>query len=223
VESSGLRLLSRFAGESGVAAFALLVAGALVSPPLWDAPATNASGAEVAAYLHDHRGRIIAGILVYALGMGLFSCFAAGLWAWLRQVEPGPGGLSAVFGFAAVVFTTLIFAGFVPFTVGAYRLQEPALAQALRDVGFGLIALSGIPTALCLGAYAALVWRHGWLPAWTAWLAALGVAAHLVVAASFVSTSNGVVSLEGDVIVLVPATYFGWILAVSAVLLRHPR
>jgi hypothetical protein len=113
----------------------------------------------------------------------------------------------------------LILAGFVPATVGAYRPQDPAMALALRDLTFGLLALSGLPTAVCLGAYAALVWRHRPLPAWTAWLAVVGAVAHVVIAASFLGRS-GVLSLEGEVIVFIPATFFAWILAASAVLLR---
>jgi hypothetical protein len=73
-----------------------------------------------------------------------------------------------------------------------------------------------------LGAYAEIVWRHRWLPMWTAWLALVGVAAHVLIAASFFS-QRGILSLEGIVIVWVPATFFVWILAVSLVLLgtRH--
>jgi hypothetical protein len=84
---------------------------------------------------------------------------------------------------------------------------------------FGLLALSGIPTAVCLGAYAAIVLRSRCLPAWTAWLALLSVDAHLLIAASFVSHGS-FLSLESSVIVWVPATFFAWILATSAVLLR---
>jgi hypothetical protein len=84
---------------------------------------------------------------------------------------------------------------------------------------FGLLALSGIPTAVCLGAYAALVLRNRCLPAWTGWLAILAVDAHILIAASFMSHGS-FLSLEGAVIVAVPATFFAWILATSAVLLR---
>jgi hypothetical protein len=104
-------------------------------------------------------------------------------------------------------------------SVGAYRPQEPPLAQALYDLTFGLLALSGIPTAVCLGAYAGLVSKGGRLPRWTAWLAVVGALAHLLIAASFVSRT-GFLSLEGEVIIVVPATFFAWIVATSAVLLR---
>ena len=207
----------RIAGELGLASFVLIVAGALVSPPLWNTTATTASGADVTAYLQDHRGRILAGVFVYSLGMMLFLCFAAALWTWLRRHEPEPRVLSNTFAFGALALVVLVIAGFMPAAVGAYREQPPELAVALRDLTFGLLALSGIPTAVTLGAYAALVWRYGPLPAWTAWLAAVGAVAHVVIAASFLRRS-GFLSLEGDVIVFIPATLFAWIFAVGAAL-----
>jgi hypothetical protein len=212
---------TRVIGLAGLASFVLIIVAALVAPPLWDAPATTASGSEIADYAHDHRGRIIASLFLYSLAMGLFLCFAAGLWVWLRDAEPPPRPLSAVFAFGAVALVALILAGFVTGGVLSYRPQEPAIAQSLRDMTFAFLALSGIPTAVCLGAYGELVLRRRCLPAWTAWLAGLGAVAHVFIAASFVSHGD-FLSLEGSVIVWVPATFFAWILATSVVLLR-PR
>jgi hypothetical protein len=210
---------SRAIGLAGIASFALIAVGALVAPPLWNAPETTASAAEVAAHAQDERGRIIASLFIYSLAMGLFLCFTAGLFSRLHQSEPAPRPLSVAFAFGAVALVALILAGFVPVAVGAYRPQPPALAQALNDLTFGLLALSGIPTALCLGAYAALVLRNRLLPAWTGWLAVAGAVAHVLIVASFVERS-GFLSLEGDVIIWVPGTFFAWILATSVVLLR---
>jgi hypothetical protein len=205
-------------GLVGLASFGLIVAGTLISPPLWDAPSTTSPAADVAAYFQDNRTRIIAGLFVFSIGLGLFMCFAAALWGWLRRIEPEPRPLSATFAFAGVALTGLVFAGFVPAAVGAYRPQPPAIAGLLADLTFGLLAMSAVPTAVMLGAYAEIVWRHRWLPMWTAWLALVGVAAHVLIAASFFS-QRGILSLEGIVIVWVPATFFVWILAVSLVLL----
>lgn len=203
----------------GLGSFTLIVVAALVSPPLWDAPGTDAPAAQAAAFAWSDHGRAIAALYIYSLGMGLFLCFSAGLWSWLRQAEPEPRPVSAVFAFGAVALTGLILAAFATAGVLSYRPQQPAFAASLSDITFGLLALSGIPTAVCLGAYAALVFRHGRLPAWTAWLAVVGVVAHVFIAASF--TSHGdFLSLEGPVIVWVPITFFAWILATSAALLR---
>jgi hypothetical protein len=217
---------TRLIGIVGLTSVALIVIAAFVSPPLWSAPGESSSAAHVAAYLQANRGRTLASLYIYGLGMGLFLCFAAGLWSWLRQAEPAPQSLSAAFAFGAIALATLVLASFASAGVASYRPQSPALAVSLSDMTFGLLALSGIPTAICLGAYAALVLRLRRLPVWTAWLAILAVAGHLVVAASFMGHGS-FLSLEGAVNVAVPATFFAWILATSAVLLvetsRHAR
>jgi hypothetical protein len=210
---------TRLIALSGVASFTLIIVAALVGPPLWDGPGTNASAGDLAAYLRQNDARTIASLFIYSLGMGLFLCFTAGLWSWLRQTEPAPQPLSAVFAFGAVALAVLIFAAFATAGVMAYRAYEPELAGLLADVTFALLALSGIPTAVCLGAYAALVLRNRCLPAWTGWLAVLGALTHVFIAASFMSHGD-FLSLEGSVIVWVPATFFAWILAVGVVLLR---
>jgi hypothetical protein len=210
---------TRLIALAGLASFVLIIVAALVAPPLWNAPGTHASAAHVAAYAQENRGRAIAGLYIYSLALGLFLCFAAGLWSWLRQVEPAPQPLSAVFAFGAIALAVLILAAFATAGVMSYRANQPELVGLLADVTFALLALSGIPTAVCLGAYAALVLRHRCLPAWTGWLAILAVDAHILIAASFMSHGD-FLSLEGSVIVWVPATFFGWILATSVVLLR---
>ncbi|HME04997.1 MAG TPA: hypothetical protein VKG38_18390 [Solirubrobacteraceae bacterium] len=210
---------TRLIALAGLGSFALIIVAAFVAPPLWNAPGTNSSAAHVAAYLQVNHGRTIASLFIYSLGMGLFLCFTGGLCSWLRQVEPAPQPLSAVFAFGAIALAVLIFAAFATAGVMSYRPQQPAFAAALSDMTFGLLALSGIPTAVCLGAYAALVLRHRCLPAWTGWLAVLAMDAHILIAASFLSHGS-FVSLEGVVIIAVPATFFTWILATSVVLLR---
>jgi hypothetical protein len=209
----------RLIGLAGLTSFVLIIVATFVAPPLWNSPGTTASAARVTAYSQHYGGRIIGSLLIYSLAMGLFLCFTAGLWAWLRERERPPQALSALFAFGAIGLTVLILAAFVPGYLLSYRTQPTAIAVPLADLTFGLLALSGIPTAVCLAAYAELVARLRCLPAWTAWLAIIGALAHLVIAASFVS-HGAFLSLEGSVIVWVPATFFVWILATSAVLLR---
>jgi hypothetical protein len=205
---------TRIVALAGLGSFALIIAGALIGAPLWEAPGTNASGATLVAYLqHDH-SRTVASLFVYSLGMGLFLCFAGGLWSWLREREPAPQPLSALFAFAAIALVVLILAAFATAAVMSYRARPQALAVSLADLTFALLALSGIPTAVCAGAYGALVLRRRCLPAWTAWLALLAMDAHVLIAASFFSHGS-FLSLEGAVIVVVPATFFAWILAAS--------
>jgi hypothetical protein len=211
----------RIVGLAGLASFMLIIIATFVAPPLWDAPTTTASADEVADFVFPYRGRILASFFLFGIAMGSFLCFAAGLWSWLRQSEPEPRPLSASFAFGAVVLVALILAAFVPGALSVYRPPDPDTAGLLFDMTFGLLALSGIPTAVCLGAYAALVFRGAPLARWTAWLAIVGAAAHVVITGSFFPRT-GFFSLEGDVIVWVPATFFAWILATSVALLRAP-
>jgi hypothetical protein len=211
--------VTRAIGWAGLSSFLLImVAAFVVAPPLWAGPGTQASAEQVADYVHAQSGRTIASLLVYSLALGLFLVFAMGLGLWLRQGERAPHWLSTTFLGGSVALTVLILAGFVAAGVMSYRLQTPAVAQALRDLTFGLLALSGVPTAVCLGAYAWLVMPGGSLPRWTMCPALLGVAAHLLLVASFVGHGS-LLSLEGSVIVLVPGTFFAWILAASVALL----
>lgn len=210
---------TRLIACAGLLSFVLIVVGAFVAAPLWDAPGTNASAVRVASYLQANHVRTIASLYIYSIGIGLFLCFAGGLAAWLREHERPPRALSTVFACGAVGLVVLILAAFASAGVMSYRPQQPAFAATLSDTTFGLLALSGIPTAVCLGAYGLLVHRHRLLPLWTGWLAWIAVDAHLLIAASFMSHGS-FLSLEGTVIVAVPATFFAWILATSVALWR---
>jgi hypothetical protein len=210
---------TRLIGLAGLLSFDLIVAATFIAPPLWNAPGTRSSATAVALYGQHNATRITVSLFVYSLAMGLFLCFAGGLWSWLRHREGAPQVLSSIFGLATVAASVLILAGFVPTYVLGYRTQPANVAGLLGDLTFGLLALSGIPTALFLAVYAALVIRRGGMPRWTAYLAAVAACAHLLIAASFLS-HGAFLSLESGVIVWVPATFFLWILVVSAAFYR---
>lgn len=217
---SSFQAAGRGAALCGLASFGLIMLAAFVlARPLWSAPHTQASPAMVASYISHAHGREVASLLVYALAIGLFLCFTAGLWRWLSETEPVQSQTSAILAFGAIALSVLIFAAFAVAEVMIYRPLSPAQAQMLRDLTFALLALSGVPTAICMGAYANLVLRHGTLAKWTGWLALLGVLAHLLIAASFIAHA-GLLSLEGPLIVLAPGTFFTWILVASLALLH---
>lgn len=213
---------SRLVGLAGLSSFGLIATAAFVSPPLWDAPGTNSTGSAVLAYIRGNSTRVTLSLFIYSLSMGLFLCFIAGLWTWFREGDDSSHALSSIFALAGIALTVLILAGFVPTYVLGYRAEPASIAGLLTDLTFGLLALSGIPTAVCLGAFAALVIRHGLLPKWTAYLAGISAVAHVLIAASFLS-HGAFLSLESEVIVWVPGTFFLWILATSVILcLRRP-
>jgi hypothetical protein len=199
----------KLAGAAGVLGVALGSAGSIVGQ-IFEFPATGSTAAEITAFVDAHRTALLVGMVLNTAAVSLWTVFGAGVWLRLRQVTREESLLSACFAFGLVGFVTLIFAGFTSFFVLVYRAPEVSDPRLPYDLAFGLLAMSGAPTAVALGSYAALVFRAGHLPRWTAWLAALAAAAHVALLASFLIT-DGFFSLEGQIITAIPATLFLWI------------
>ena len=214
------RVSTRGTGIAGLTCFALTALGALAEPTFY-IPATDAPADEFARFAAEHSADLPLALLLYGLSFGVFLVFAAGVWARLRAAEGEPAPLAAAFALAAAAMTALILTGFVPEAVAAYRAPSGETARLLSDLSFGILAASGIPTAVACGAYAVVVWRSRTLPVWTAWIAVVAATAHLFIAATFLFDS-GFLSLEGQVITWIPATMFAWIVGTSVALLRVP-
>src|ERR671917_1112251 len=168
----------RLAGAAGVLGCALGVAGGLVVDIL-DAPATTASAAEIVESVHGDRTELLVGMLLNTAAVSLWLVFGAGVWLRLRRAS-GPESLaSACFAFGLGGFVTLLLAGFTAFFLLAYRDANVGDPRLLYDLTFGLLAMSGAPTAIALGSYAVLARGANDLPGWTGMLAALGAAAHV--------------------------------------------
>jgi hypothetical protein len=208
----------KLAGLAGLASIALGTAGAIVDQ-MWTFPETGAKAGEIARYVGGHRSALLVAMVLSTAAVGLWLVFGAGVWLWLRETTSSVSFLSVCFLVGLVSFVTLLLAGFAVFFVFVYRAPEASDARLLNDLAFGLLAMSGVPTALALGSYAAQVFRGGRLPRWTAVIAIVAALAHVVLLASLVITS-GFFSLEGGVIIAIPATLFAWIIATSLVLLR---
>jgi hypothetical protein len=206
---------ARATGAAGVASFVLLVVATLVEP-LWDAPTTTTPERELVAYLADNSAGFIGSVTIYALAMTLFLVFAVGLWWWMGDPRDA---LHWLFLAGAVALTAMVLVGFVPTLVVAYRAPDVEGARELYDLSFGVLAFSGAPTAIATAAFAAIVLRTRSLPVLTAWLAVLAAVAHVVILFSFVP-DDGFFSLEGGVIVAIPATLFFWMLATAVALWR---
>lgn len=207
----------RLAGAAGLVGCALGVAGSLVVD-ISDAPATTASAAEIAEAVEEDRTAGLVGMLLSTAAVSLWLVFGAGVWLRLRRAS-GPESLAtACFAFGLVGFVTLLLAGFTCFFVLVYRDADVGDPRLLYDLTFGLLAMSGAPTAIALGSYAALVFRSTALPRWTAWLGVVGALAHVALLASLV-VSEGFFSLEGQVITAIPATLFIWIIGTGIAML----
>jgi hypothetical protein len=138
---------------------------------MWTLPATGATAGEIAGFVGAHRSALLVAMVLTTAAVGLWLLFGVGVWMWLRETIGSDSVLSVCFLVGLVSFVTLLFAGFTSFFVLLYRSPEASDPRLLYDLSFGLLAISGAPTALALGSYAALVFRCGRLPAWTAWVA----------------------------------------------------
>jgi hypothetical protein len=95
---------------------------------------------------------------------------------------------------------------------------EPDTARLLYDLCFGTLAVSGVPTAIAMAAAA----LSPGLDAISRALATVAAIAHVVIVFSFLPGS-GFFSLEGGVIIAIPATMFIWLAYTAAKLARAPR
>lgn len=206
----------KLAGIAGLVGNVLGVLGVLVDR-MWTFPGTGASAGQIAGFIATHRSALLIAMFLTTFAVGLWLLFGVGVWLWMRERAGSHSALSMCFLVGLVGFVTLLLAGFTSFMVLVYRAGEVSDPRLLDDLAFGLLAMSGVPTALALGAYAIHVFRDRSLPAWTAWLAVLAAVAHLVLLASLVITS-GFFSLEGGVTIAIPGLLFTWITATSIVL-----
>jgi hypothetical protein len=145
-----------------------------------------------------------------------------------RLVLPTPpadadGFLSSCFAFGMVATVTLLLTGFTALWVLTYRNATTGDARLLYDLTFGMLAMSGAPTAIALAAYGALILQTAALPRSTAWFAIIAAIAHVALLGTFLS-SSGFFSLEGQVITVIPGTLFVWIAYTGVTMLRnnHP-
>lgn len=211
----------KLAGFAGLLSIVFGVA-ALPIDQMWNFPATGATATVIASFADAHRSALLLAMFLTTVAVGLWLVFGAGVWLWLRGATGGESVLSACFLVGLVSFVTLLFAGFTSFIVLVYRAPEASDPRLLYDLSFGLLAMSGVPTALALGSYAVLVFRSSRLPVWTAFLAAVAALAHLVLFASLLIT-GGFFSLEGGVTIAIPGTLFVWIASTSVAMARANR
>jgi hypothetical protein len=218
---SDTRNAVRFASHAGVASIAFGIAGYIVDQ-MWTFPGSGATATQIASFIGAHRSALLLAMVLNTTAVALWLLFGVGVWLRLRARASGESFLSTCFLIGLVSFVTLLFAGFTCLYLLAYRAPESSDPRLLYDLAWGLLAMSGVPTALALGAYAVQIFRDGCLAGWTAWLAAVAALAHLALIASFVVRS-GFFSLEGWATTAIPATLFAWIMGTSIAMMGAVR
>ncbi|MGI8679598.1 MAG: hypothetical protein ACR2LX_13125 [Jatrophihabitans sp.] len=204
---------------AGVAGFLIPTASNLLVP-IWQMPSTSASGSQVARFVIDHQAALRGAVVLDTVGVTLWMVFGGAVWLRLRRASASDTLATSLFGVAFSGMVLLLMAGFTSCFVLAYRVPDAATARVLYDMTFALLAMSGMPAILALGAYTSVALTTKRLPRRTAELAILTAAAHLLLLASLV-TPRGLLSLEGPLITAMPALLFAWILT-TALTLRRP-
>lgn len=217
-----MRKAADIAAAAGIAGVLVPLAGVGITP-IWRFPGTNVSARILDGYVVAHHDALQMTMLCYAVGIILWLVFGVATAVHLHATLPRSTHTTALtlcLAAGTTGFVTLLLAGFATFDVLVYRaphLQDPRL---LYDMTFGLLAMSGLPTAVALSAYAVLVYRGHTLPRWTASLAAITALAHLALLASFI-VPDGFASLEGQIITAAPALLWAWIISTGFALRRH--
>lgn len=198
---------------SGVIGFAL---PALTLPvyPIWSYPQTQTSGSDVAVWATNHHVQLVVTQLLNTVGVTLWFVFGAALWTYLRDRLPTRSTLPACFATSFLGCVILLLSGFTAFNLLLYRQYSAELSTLLYDLTFGLLAMSGLPTVVALGSFAAAVYRYRVLPRYTAHLAIAGAAVHPLLLAAFI-VEDGPLSLQGLSITAMPAFLFAWILGTA--------
>jgi hypothetical protein len=206
-EGRGAARAARWAGTLGV----VIPAVAIPVYPIWSIPPTQTSGADIALWAAAHHDRLVITQLLYTVGVALWLVFGAAVWTHLRNRLPAGSPLATAFGVGLVGLVTLILSGFTAFDLLLYRPRSAELSGLLYDLTFGLLAVSGIPTAVALGSFAIAVYRHRLLRQSTAHLAAIAAAGHVFLLAAFIAPI-GPLSLQGFLVTWgIPLLLFAWI------------
>lgn len=187
--------------------------------PIWLFPGTRTPGNEISSWAAANHGRLVAMMVLYTVGVTLWLVFGAAVWAFLRRRLPAASTTPTCFAAGLIGYVTLLLAGFTAFDLLLYRRHGGEAASLLYDLTFGLLAMSGMPTAVSLASFAAAVYGQRILPRFTAHLAAAAAVAHLLLLAAFI-THDGPLSLEGFSITGIPALLWAWILVTA---LSMPR
>ena len=183
---------------------------------LTDAPALDAPGKEIHAYLVEHGGNVLLAASLGALSAFFFIWFLGTLRTFLQTVEGGRGHLSAIAFGAGLVTITLATTASLPTVALAWdktaRLAEPGLVRAVWNLNtLALVPIGSSAGAFCLAA-AIVILRTRVMPVWVGWIGIL--AAVVGVLAVFFLVSDDPDSPLGT-----PVNLGGFLLAMLFILL----
>ena len=207
------RSLAKAVAISGaISLAAYLVAFALLSA---DPPDSGSGGVQIVHYASEHRGRLLAGELLLAIGLAVLMVFAAGLYRVVRHGEGKDGWMAIASIVSAAAAAGIFGAGTALFMVVVYRPHtDAAVARAFWDAGWLAYNLAGFGFSAWIAIAAAATLRHRVLPMWTAWI---GIPVALIgfVGPFAVRAGTGPLSPQGWFASVVALTFAAWILGIS--------
>jgi hypothetical protein len=211
------RQLARFTALMGIATAVLALVAFTIFGSL-SAPTQSDNGEQVARFFSDHRTVMSVLIYLVAVSFGFNLAFFVALRDLLKRRAPDLETLSTVGAIGGIVFLAVLFVGFGVLLQLVYRegAGDPATQRTLFDIYNLNITMTGVPTAVCLGAFSAVILRSGVLPAWLAWYGFAVGAAHLLSMGSL--ARGGVFSPDVVAAFVAPLMFYLWVLALSALL-----
>ena len=182
-----------YGAAAGAIGVGLFLAGSSLTG---DRPGFDASGAEVAANLDEHRTRIQVGCALLAATGPFFIWFFSTIASLTRDREPRSRRAGLFVYGCGLVFVALFMVDITTLAVAALRPENmasvPELASTLRDVEFLLMGSAALTVAALLLAIAVLVLRHGAIwPNWIGWFAAVAAPAYALRVGTLFTTDGG--------------------------------
>lgn len=133
------------------------------------------TGDELLAYYRAHDGKIIAGTVIFLIGVGLFFWFLGTLRSRLLAAEGGDGRLTAL-AYGAGVATSVCLALQPGPDISAVLAKDdlvPSAAKAVHTLGDAFFLGAEYLLPVMLVAFAMVAMRTGAFPNWLAWLSLL--------------------------------------------------
>jgi hypothetical protein len=207
------------AAAGAVAIVLYLVASLFIgTPPDFDAP-----GAEVVAYLREHRTRIQVGSAIHAAWAPLFVWFLATVASLTRAGGAATRRAGAVAFGCGLAFLALFLADVGALAVAALRPESmaaaPEVATALHDFSWLAMGMAAFLVSGVLAAFAVLALRDKAIwPEWLGWLAAIAAVLYALRVGTLFTT-EGAFAADGVLGLWVPViAAAGWLFVGSIVL-----
>jgi hypothetical protein len=169
----------RHSAFTGIVAVACWVIGLAVIGDI----SGKEKGAELLAYYRAHDNRIVAGTVIWLIGVGVFVWFLGTLRSRLLASEGGDGKLTTITFASGIAVATCLMLQPGPdlSAVLAKDDIDASSARAIHAIGDAFFVGAEYFLPVMLIAFTLLTLRTGLFPAWFAWIS-VGIAIVLLVA-----------------------------------------